>query len=103
MAAFNSGDPILAGKELDDMLQMLGDPYTRHIDASAYQSFRVSTDGEMQGVGLLIASQMSDGGNLVVLSPIKGGPADRAGILPGDEVGLITTSMWARIVYHAMP
>lgn len=24
----------------------------------------------------------------MVLSPIKGGPADRAGILPGDEVKL---------------
>ena len=51
-----------------------------------YQGFRVSTDGELQGVGLLIASQMSSTGHLVVLSPIKGGPAERAGVLPGDEV-----------------
>ena len=51
-----------------------------------YQGFRAATDGELQGVGLLIASQMSDTGHLVVLSPIKGGPAERAGILPGDEV-----------------
>lgn len=86
MAAYNAGDPVVAGKELDDMLGILGDPYTRHINASDYQSFRVSTDGEIQGVGLLIASKMSDAGNLVVLTPIKGGPADRAGVLPGDEV-----------------
>jgi hypothetical protein len=51
-----------------------------------YQSFRVSTDGELQGVGLLIANQMSEEGHLLVLAPIKGGPADRAGVLPGDEV-----------------
>lgn len=50
-----------------------------------YADFRVNSDGELQGVGLLIASDPSSG-KLVVLSPIKGGPADRAGILPGDEV-----------------
>ncbi len=50
-----------------------------------YADFRVSSDGEVQGVGLLIASDPSSG-KLVVLAPIIGGPADRAGILPGDEV-----------------
>lgn len=39
----------------------------------------------MQGVGLLIANE-GEGGRLLVLAPIKGGPADRAGIIPGDEV-----------------
>jgi hypothetical protein len=50
-----------------------------------YADFRVSSDGEVQGVGLLIASDPSSG-RLVVLAPIQGGPADRAGIQPGDEV-----------------
>ena len=56
------------------------------ISCREYQDFRAATDGELQGVGLLIASQMSNTGHLVVLSPIKGGPAERAGVLPGDEV-----------------
>ena len=51
-----------------------------------YADFRVSSDGEVQGVGLLIAADPSSG-RLVVLAPITGGPADRAGIQPGDEVG----------------
>ena len=50
-----------------------------------YADFRVSSDGEVQGVGLLIAADPSNG-KLVVLAPIMGGPADRAGIRPGDEV-----------------
>ncbi len=45
----------------------------------------MSSDGEVQGVGLLIASDPTSG-RLVVLAPIKGSPADRAGIQPGDEV-----------------
>jgi len=50
-----------------------------------YANFRVSSDGEVQGVGLLIAADPTSG-RLVVLAPIQGGPADRAGIQPGDEV-----------------
>ncbi len=51
-----------------------------------YQAFRVSADGELHGIGLLIANELSTTGHLRVLAPIRGGPADRAGILPGDEV-----------------
>lgn len=52
-----------------------------------YANFRVSSDGEVQGVGLLIAADPTSG-RLVVLAPIQGGPADRAGIQPGDEVSI---------------
>lgn len=45
----------------------------------------------MQGVGLLIAADPSSG-KLVVLAPIQGGPADRAGMRPGDEVHLFKLS-----------
>ena len=50
-----------------------------------YADFRVSSDGEVQGVGLLIAQEPGSA-RLVVLAPIRGGPADKAGVLPGDEV-----------------
>ena len=36
-------------------------------------------------MGLLIANEPVNG-HLLVLAPIKGGPAEKAGILPGDEV-----------------
>lgn len=49
-----------------------------------YQAFRVTSDGELQGVGMLIANE-SVNGHLLVLAPIKGGPADRAGVLPGKR------------------
>lgn len=49
-----------------------------------YADFRVSSEGEVQGVGLLIASDTSTG-RLVVLSPLEGSPAARAGVKSGDE------------------
>ena len=51
----------------------------------------MSSDGEVQGVGLLIAQEPSSG-RLVVLAPIRGGPADKAGVLPGDEVSSMLVS-----------
>ena len=58
-----------------------------------YADFRVSSDGEVQGVGLLIAQEPSSG-RLVVLAPIRGGPADKAGVLPGDEASKFTSRMY---------
>lgn len=51
----------------------------------------MSSDGEVQGVGILIASD-SRTGQLVVLSPLEGGPAARAGVKSGDEVSPYITS-----------
>lgn len=51
---------------------------------SEYADFRVSSDGELQGVGLLIANEPVNK-HLLVLSAIKGGPADRAGITSGNS------------------
>ena len=55
----------------------------------------MSSDGEVQGVGLLIASDPSSG-KLIVLAPISGGPADRAGMRPGDEVKPCTLTHYTR-------
>ncbi|KAG2431731.1 hypothetical protein HXX76_009227 [Chlamydomonas incerta] len=85
MKAYNSGNGSAALGEIGAMLEELGDPYTRRIPPEEYAAFRVSSDGELQGVGMLIANEPVNG-HLLVLAPIKGGPADRAGILPGDEV-----------------
>ena len=50
-----------------------------------YADFRMSSDGELQGVGMIIGTP-SPTGRLVVLAPLEGGPAARAGVRPGDEV-----------------
>lgn len=84
-AAYGSGTVATAYGEISKMLNDLGDPYTRLVPPEEYANFRVSADGELQGVGLLIANEPVNG-HLLVLAPIKGGPADRAGMLPGDEV-----------------
>lgn len=85
-AAYRAPDARAAFGEIGTMLQALGDPYTRILPPAEYDAFRVASDGEVHGVGLLIANDPTGDGHLRVLAPLAGGPADRAGIRPGDEL-----------------
>jgi carboxyl-terminal processing protease len=67
------------------MLASLDDPFTRHLQPSQYRNLQVSTSGELTGVGLQIAVD-EETGNLLVVTPIVGSPAEKAGIKPGDRI-----------------
>lgn len=71
--------------KIQSMLATLGDPFTRLVSPQEYQSFKIGSDGSLEGVGLLIATDR-DSGRLVVISSLEGGPAARAGIHSGDEL-----------------
>lgn len=72
-------------KTIQDMLAVLDDPYTRFLPPEQYQSLQTNTNGELLGVGLQI-SKDDEGGNLRVIAPIEGSPAEDAGIRPQDEI-----------------
>ncbi|XP_022889440.1 carboxyl-terminal-processing peptidase 3, chloroplastic-like [Olea europaea var. sylvestris] len=74
-----------AYSKVKGMLSTLGDPFTRIISPKEYQSFRIGSDGNLQGVGLFINVEPRTG-HLVVLSCIQNSPAARAGIHEGDEL-----------------
>lgn len=67
------------------MLASLEDPFTRLLKPEQYRSLQTSTAGELTGVGLQI-SQEPETGNLQVIAPIAGSPADQAGIRPLDLI-----------------
>lgn len=74
-----------AYNKISGMLAILGDPFTRIISPKEYQSFRIGSNGNLQGVGLFINAEPRTG-HLVVLSCVEGSPADRAGIHEGDKL-----------------
>ncbi|KAL0339621.1 UNVERIFIED_CONTAM: Carboxyl-terminal-processing peptidase 3, chloroplastic [Sesamum radiatum] len=74
-----------AYNKIKGMLSTLGDPFTRIISPKEYQSFRIGSDGNLQGVGLFVNVEPKTG-HLVVLSCIENSPAARAGIHEGDEL-----------------
>jgi carboxyl-terminal processing protease len=66
-----------------EMLEKLGDPYTRFMDPEQFKSMQIDTSGELTGVGIQIA-QDEKTKEIRVISPIDGSPAAKAGILAKD-------------------
>lgn len=60
-----------------------GDPYTTFFPPVESKMFNEEISGSFNGVGMEIASQ---DGMLTVVAPLKGTPADRAGVKPGDKI-----------------
>ena len=59
------------------------DAHSQYLDAREYQDIRVSTAGSYTGVGVELSTRDD---RLLVVAPIDDSPAQRAGILAGDEI-----------------
>ncbi|PSO82812.1 MAG: carboxyl-terminal protease, partial [Cyanobacteria bacterium QS_4_48_99] len=70
---------------IEGMLASLDDPFTRLLKPEQYRSLQVSTSGELSGVGLQININ-PETGNLEVVTPLPGSPAEEAGIEPRDRI-----------------
>lgn len=69
---------------ISGMTASLGDPFTIFLPPEENEYFNSEISGSFQGVGMEIAS--SKDGALTVIAPLKGTPAEKAGILPGDQI-----------------
>ncbi len=65
------------------MVSAMTDPYTVFMDPDETKRFSEDTAGQFEGVGMEIGLR---NGYLQVISPIKGTPADKAGIKAGDKI-----------------
>lgn len=66
-------------------IEGLDDPYTEYISAEDMQDFMDDTTGNFVGVGIYMV-QDTKSNRIMVLSPIKNSPAEKAGVLPGDFI-----------------
>jgi carboxyl-terminal processing protease len=79
------GDREATYAAIQKMLESLDDPFTRLLKPNQYRSLQVNTSGELSGVGLQIALD-AETGELEVIAPITGSPAEQAGIQPRDRI-----------------
>lgn len=63
----------------------LNDEYCEYITKEEMDSYMDETYGKYVGIGVYIAST-KDTNQIIVLAPIKGSPAEEAGIKPGDII-----------------
>ncbi|MFZ2038799.1 MAG: S41 family peptidase [Minisyncoccia bacterium] len=74
---------------IQGMTSAFGDPYTVFMPPEEAKSFDEDISGGFEGVGMEVGQK---DGILTVIAPLKGTPAERAGILPGDKIITINGS-----------
>jgi carboxyl-terminal processing protease len=82
----NLDDQKMVYGAINGALSALGDPYTIFLDPELNKKFQEEISGEFEGIGAEL-SQRS--GHLIIVSPIDGSPAAKAGLLAGDIIDAI--------------
>jgi carboxyl-terminal processing protease len=70
-------------KAAEALVESLGDPYSTFMPPKKAQEFSSQLDGEITGIGAQVEFKDKE---LVIMSPIKGSPAEKAGLKPGDVI-----------------
>jgi carboxyl-terminal processing protease len=79
------------------MFEAVGDPYSSYLTPEQFQQTLQGISGQFEGIGAEIGTQNGDGTTsdcatlgsncrLVVIAPIEGSPAEKAGIKAGDLI-----------------
>lgn len=90
-------DEYFIGEELDfteindamaeAVVDALGDRWSYYVTAEDYQAYLDNINNSYVGVGITITAQYDEGGTMVgylIKEVAAGGPAEEAGLLPGD-------------------
>lgn len=73
-------DKLIEGA-LTGMVAAVGDPYTQYLDVKEATSLNDTISASFEGIG---AEVMQQGDTIMIVSPIAGSPAEKAGLKPND-------------------
>ena len=65
------------------MVQSLGDPHSEYMDPQVYKDATNELSGSFEGIGAYVDTS---GTVLTITKPIPGSPAEKAGLLAGDQI-----------------
>jgi carboxyl-terminal processing protease len=65
------------------IVHSLGDPHSEFLDPTESEEFLDGLNGGLTGIGAEVGIRDEV---LVVISPLRGSPAEKAGLLPGDHI-----------------
>jgi carboxyl-terminal processing protease len=88
-AVFNFVDPSKIDKQkmtygaVSGMIKALDDPYTVFYNPEESKEFQEDISGSFEGVGMQLGVKDNQ---IKVIAPLKGTPAEKSGILPGDVI-----------------
>lgn len=68
---------------INGMVEAIGDPYSDYMTVEETQSFYENISSSFEGIGAQIEER---DGNITIVSPIKGSPAEKVGLRPNDAI-----------------
>jgi len=71
---------------INGMVTSLGDPFTMYLPPVQNTNFKQSLAGQFSGIGAELGMQGKD---IVIIAPLDGSPAEKAGIKTGDIVSKV--------------
>jgi carboxyl-terminal processing protease len=76
-------DVILMQGAIDGMMEALGDRHSSYMTPEEFKQANESLEGEYEGIGAWVDIT---GDYVEIISPMKGSPADEAGLQPKDKI-----------------
>ena len=80
-----------AYRAAEGLVQSLGDPYTVYMRPATNKNFITQIQGEVTGIGAQVEQK---NGVLIIVTPLKGSPAEKAGLLAGDFLHQLHVHIW---------
>ncbi len=68
---------------IQGMVESLDDRHSTYMDATEAEQFYTTLDDSFEGIG---AEVTMENGRVTIITPIKGSPSEKAGILPKDQI-----------------
>lgn len=74
----------LSDEVIRSLVDQLEDPYSSYLDSEENTTFGDEFDGSIEGIGAFIG--VEENGDITIVSPIHGSPAEAAGVKAGDVI-----------------
>jgi len=84
---------ILENNAIKGMLEKL-DPHSQYITAEEFNEMNDPLLGSFEGIGVSFRIEKD---TITVINPVKGGPSERVGVMPGDRIVYIDDTLVAGV------
>ncbi|WP_228027692.1 S41 family peptidase [Bacillus fonticola] len=74
---------VLVEGAINGMFDAIDDPYSDYMNIEEAEGFYDTLSSSFQGIGAEIQQQNN---TIIIVSPLKGSPAEKAGLLPNDRI-----------------
>jgi len=76
-------DELMMQGAIRGMMDSLGDQHSSYMDPDQYRQSNIPMDGGYEGIGAWVDAT---GEYLTIVSPMPDSPAEKAGLIPGDQI-----------------